>query len=379
MKKIYTTLFLVCLLFVSNISLAQSFSWSTYGTGANSYSSSNLGTTMSVNANGSGAISGFPNYQSASGGYLSVGVDWSNKTTNVKYTITFSKPLVGILFLLYDVDQGTTWDDKVTITGASETSVAIYPTITRSTYNTVSGTNNNIIDGTTDNPTYLNSPAIVSFGANPVKSFTVTYTAGSSSQSNPAAQYIGIGTITYGTVLPIDLVSFKAEKRNGNADIKWEAENMINFSHFEVERSATGNGGFETIGTVSTGGLDKGSYSYTDINVQNRMSRACYRLKMVDFDGKFKYSAVMMVAFGTVAIDVRPTILSAGEAVRVNLAGANAAKYDVRLFDLGGRMIQQKNQVSGQVQLETSLLKKGIYILSITDGVTQNAYRVTVQ
>jgi alpha-D-ribose 1-methylphosphonate 5-triphosphate synthase subunit PhnL len=109
------------------------------------------------------------------------------------------------------------------------------------------------------------------------------------------------------------------------------------------------------------------------------MSRACYRLKMVDFDGKFKYSAVMMVAFGTVAIDVRPTILSAGEAVRVNLAGANAAKYDVRLFDLGGRMIQQKNQVSGQVQLETSLLKKGIYILSITDGVTQNAYRVTVQ
>lgn len=378
MKKIYTILAVTFLILTSATTNAQSFSWASYTTGSNSYSSSNQGVTMSSNANGSNAISGFPNYQSTNGGYLSVGVDWSNRTTTMKYTITFSKPLVGVLFLLYDVDQGGTWDDKITIAGQTDGGTAVYPSITRSTYNTVSGTNNNILEGSGDNLSYLTSPAVISFGGQAVKSFTITYTAGASSPSNPAAQYIGIGTITYGTVLPVQLVTFKAEKKNNNADLKWDAENMINFSHFEIERSATGNGDFATIGTVSTGGLDKGSFSYTDLNVQGLMNKAYYRLKMVDMDGQFKYSPVMIIGFDGGVIDVRPTLLTAGQPVRVTLSGNNT-KYDVRLFDIGGRMVQQKNQVNGTVQLETSQLNKGIYIVSVADGITQKSFRITVQ
>lgn len=378
MKKIYTIIAVIILILSSAITNAQSFSWGSHTTGSNSYSTSSLGVTMSSNANGGNTVSGFPNYQSANGGYLSVGVDWTNKTTTMKYTITFSKPLVGVLFLLYDVDQGGTWDDKVTIAGKTDGGLDIYPAITRSTYNVVSGTNNNILEGTTDNPSYLNNPAIVSFGGQAVKSFTLTYSAGTNSPSNPAAQYIGIGTITFGTVLPVELTSFKAEKRNTSAELKWDAENMVNFSHFEIERSATGNSDFTTIGTVSTGGLDKGSYSYTDLNVQGRMNQAYYRLKMVDMDGKFKYSPVMMISFDGAVIDVRPTILTAGQPVRITLP-ANNLKYDVRLFDLGGRMMIQKGQVNGNVQLETSQLNKGIYIVSVADGMAQKSFRITVQ
>ena len=379
MKKFYTALSLVSLFFIAETSFAQSFSWANYSNGSNSYSTANSGVTMSLNVNGSGAISGFPYYSSASGGYLSMGVDWSNKTSNMKYTITFSKPLTGVLFLLYDVDQGSSWDDKLTIAGATSAGVAEYPSITRSTYNTVSGTNNEILEGTSDNATYLNNPAIVSFGNKLVKSFTITYTAGSSSQSNPAAQYIGIGTITFGSVLPIELASFNAVKENKSAILKWEAENMVNFSRFEIERSATGNGDFEAIGSVATNGFDRGTYTYTDLNVQHQMSRIFYRLKMVDIDGKFKYSPVMMISFDAVAIDVRPTLLKAGEPVRINLSGSNTSRFDIVLYDLNGRMIQQKNQVAGQVQLETSRLNKGIYIASVTDGITKKAYRITVQ
>lgn len=376
MKKIYTTTFFCLLLLVSLKTTAQSFSWSSYVAGANSFNTTNLGTTMSVNGNGSGFVSGYPNYGSSSGGYLNIGADWSNRSSNEKYTITFSKPLTGVLFLLYDVDQGGTWDDKVTIAGLTQNNQTVNPVITPGSYNAVSG---NVIEGTADNSSYLNNPAIVSFGGVAVKSFTITYSAGANSPSNPAAQYVGIGTITYGTVLPIDLLSFKAEKKGANTELKWEAENMINFSRFEVERSATGNGGYEVVGTVATNGADKGLYSYTDPLVQNRMSRAFYRLRMMDMDGKYKYSQVMMVSFGETSIDVRPTILSAGEPVRVNLSGSTITKYDVRLFDTGGKMLQQKNQATGQIQLETSMLKKGIYIVAVTDGNIQSTYRIAVQ
>lgn len=379
MKKIYAIAIVFSLAINTMPALAQSFSWSSFATAGTSYNASNLGNTMAVAATGSTQLSGFPNYQSSNGGYLNVGVDWSNRSSNVKYTITFSKGLAGVIFLLYDVDQGGTWDDKITIAGKLADGTNVYPIITASTYNEVSGSSNNILEGTTDNPSYLNNPSVVSFGGQLVKSFTITYSAGNNSPSNPNAQYIGIGTITYGSVLPVDLISFTAEKRDRSAGLKWEVENMINFSHFEIERSETGNGDFETIGSVPTGGVEKGIFTYTDLNVQNRMSRAYYRIKMVDVDGKFRYSPVMMISFGVVTIDVRPTILAAGQPVRVSLSGAGNTRYDVRLLDAGGRMLQQLKQVNGNVQLETGRLAKGIYIVSVTDGNTQQAYRVSVQ
>lgn len=376
MKKIYTLYLAIASLLITAGANAQSFSWSNYSTGANSYNASNLGVTMSVNGNGSGFVSGFPNYGATSGGYLNLGADWSNRTSNMKYTITFSKPLVGVLFLLYDVDQGGTWDDKITIAGVNADNVAVNPIITPSTYNTVSG---NVIEGNADNASYLNNPAIVSFGSAAVKSFTITYAAGANSPSNPAAQYIGIGTITYGTVLPVELKSFNAEKRSSQVLLKWEVENMINFSHFEVERSSTGVGGFETVGTVPAGGADRGNFNYTDLQAQSRMIRAFYRLKMVDVDGKFKYSQVVMVSFGAAPADVRPTVLSAGEPVRVSPGGNATSAYDIRVFDAGGRMVQQKTGVTGAVQLETTMLKKGIYFITVADGAQQNTFRIAVQ
>lgn len=375
MKKIYTIWVLTLAILTSQAGFSQSISWNGFTTGASSYSTTNAGLTMSVTASGSGSQSGYPSYSSANGGSLSLGVDWSNKTSNVKYTITFSKPLVAVMFLLYDVDQSSSWDDKVTIAGVDNNNATVYPTYTASTYNAAAA--NGVLEGTSNNSTYANNPAVVSFGGSTIKSLTITYSAGSSSPSNPSVQYMGIGNITYGAVLPVDLISFSADRRNGDAGLKWEAENMINFSRFEIERSATGAGGFETVDTVFTNGVDHGFFSASDKNVQGRMNRAYYRLKMVDLDGKFKYSQVIMVAFDETAIDVRPTILQAGQPVNVKTSGTT--RYDIRLFDMSGRVMQQLNQVSGQAQLETSRLNRGIYIVVVSNGTTKESFRFTVQ
>jgi Secretion system C-terminal sorting domain len=381
MKKFYPLLVLLAMSLITMKTSAQLFQWTGYTAGATSYSvNSNDGAAMSVSVSGTGLSAGYPLYSSSYGGFLATTVDWSNKTSSVTYTVTFSRPLSGVSFLLYDVDQTSTWDDKVTISAKNYMNTNVYPNITGNSYSTVSGSNNSSIEGNTNNTSFSNAPANVSFGATPIKSFTIVYSAGANSPSNPASQVIGFSAVNFWSILPIDLLSFKAEKKNTAVELKWEAENQINFSHFEVERSSTATGSFTKIGLVQASAASTGNYTYTDATAARYMENAYYRLKMIDIDGTFKYSPVVMVSFenaGTVSI--RPSLLSAGETITVFISGNSQVKSDVKLFDMSGRMIAQKNQVYGQVQLETTTLKKGIYIINVSNGVAAQSFRAVIQ
>jgi hypothetical protein len=380
MKKFYSLIASVLIAFSINNAAAQAFSWNNYSAAANSYSNASNGTTMSVAVTGSGHSNGFPAFQNSNGGFLGCSVDWSNRTTSVTYTITFSKPLLGVIFLLYDVDQTSTWDDRVTISAKDNLNATVYPSITANTYSAVSGTNNNILEGTGNNGTFTAAPASVSFGSRSVNSITIVYSAGSSSPSNPAVQIIGIGNITYLNLLPIDLVSYKAEKKNNGAQLSWITENQVNFSHFEIERSSSATGTFEKVGTVTATTATTGNYSFLDASAGQYMEKAYYRLRMVDVDGNAKYSAVAVVSFETAVVaSIRPSLLQAGQPIQVFIAGNGQVKATVRLFDISGKMLSQKNEVSGQTQVETNGLQKGTYVVSVQGSSFSKSFRVVVQ
>ena len=128
MKKIYSILIIATLVLSVNGN-AQSFPWSNHSKGSKSsvYTQGNL--TRNFVLTGNGTESDFPQYNNNGGGNLATSVNWSNKTTSVTMTITFNKPLVGVTFLLFDVDQSNnSWDDRLTITAQNETNNTIYPT-----------------------------------------------------------------------------------------------------------------------------------------------------------------------------------------------------------------------------------------------------------
>ena len=386
MKTFYTTLISLAIVFSSLTTSAQSFSWSNYTAGSKSYraASTTTGTTaitMQAETTGSGYSSNYPAYStSGSIGFLALSVDWANKTTTVTYTLTFSSPLSGVTFPVYDVDQNTTWDDKVTITATNALNVAVYPTITAPSYAQVSGTNNNILEGTGNNATFTNAPAYVNFGITSVKSITIVYSVGASSPTNPATQIIGLGTVTSSIVLPVELKDFKATAVNNNVSLKWSAENQVKFAHFEIERSATGSGGFEKIATVNATTDLAGTYTYTDNNVKSKMANAYYRLKMVDIDGNYTYSYVVMVRFGNGAtVDVRPTLVSGNQPIAVTVAANDSNVYSIKLFSLDGHMIAQQKQTAGRVQFETANLTKGMYVIAVEGGAVLQTVKVMVQ
>ncbi len=379
MKKFYSILILATLVLSVNGN-AQSFPWNSHSKGSKSsvYSQGNL--TRNFNLTGSGTDSDYPQYNNGGGGNLATSVNWSNKTTTVTMTITFNKPLVGVTFLLFDVDQNNgNWDDKLIISAVNESSTTIYPSLTPSSYAEVSGANNNIIEGKSNNSNYSSSPSTASFGSRYVKSVTIVFGTGASSPNNPTNQVVGIGGIVYENVLPIDLISFKADKKNNTTDLKWQTENQDNFSHFELERSANGTDDFTSIARVEATKATTGYYSYTDANAARLSQKAYYRLKMVDMDGQFKYSAVVVVTFDNAAsIMVTPNLLNAGEMISVNIAGNNQSKYEVKLFDMSGKLLSQQAGNS-RLQIATAGLRKGMYVVAVSNQTEAKSFKIMIQ
>ncbi len=385
MKQIYAMLVISLLMLIGlNKIAAQTFSFSNYTTGSTSYSTTSAGITMTVTATGSGFTPGYPAYNAGGIGFLATFVDWPNRTTTITYTVNFSKPLLGVRFPLYDIDQNATWDDRVTITGVNSfgTGVAteVYPSITANSYSAVSGANQNILEGTADNPTFTNSPAYIDFNT-AISSFTIVYSVGSSSPVNPASQVFGFGTVSaINVILPLTLVDFTASAANNNALLKWQAENQVGFDHFEVERSATATGNFETVAIVATSNQLFGSYTYTDRNVRERMQIAYYRLKMVDQDGTYTYISIVIVRFGASAtVNVYPTLLAAGQPINVSISETGSTALNVKLLSIDGRLLSEHKLTTGQAQINTAGLKKGMYLIQVQYNDTPQVFKAMVQ
>ena len=105
----------------------------------------------------------------------------------------------------------------------------------------------------------------------------------------------GFGNITQ-TVLPVNLLTFTASKKNNSVLLGWAVSNEINLSHYTLTRSNDGVN-FMPIGTVTASGSQiNTSYTYTD--ALPFKGNNFYQLTMVDKDGKIKKSTIAFVDFG---------------------------------------------------------------------------------
>jgi hypothetical protein len=114
--------------------------------------------------------------------------------------------------------------------------------------------------------------------------------------------------------LPVILTSFYAQKGEIGTDLIWSTSQEFNNDHFEIERSHDGIN-FEKITNVNGQGTKNSltTYVYNDIDV-NRTLVVYYRIKQVDYDGKFEYSNVIVLngAEGNSSIEIYPNPLDEG-------------------------------------------------------------------
>jgi hypothetical protein len=106
-------------------------------------------------------------------------------------------------------------------------------------------------------------------------------------------------TAPVSTTLPVKLLSFDAYDQRVSVLLKWKVASEINFAFYQVERSSDGSA-FRPIARIAaTGSSD---YNYNDQEPLNGTSY--YRLRMVDYDGRFTFSSIKMVITTSETVDI---------------------------------------------------------------------------
>jgi hypothetical protein len=133
---------------------------------------------------------------------------------------------------------------------------------------------------------FASSPASISIAFNPINNeLLIAYNDGA---ANSFVVKKDASTIT----LPVTFVSFNANCSNSGVELKWATSSEINSDHFVVEYSADGSS-FTGIATIAGKGNSSriNNYSYVD---KIKSSKAFYRIKQVDADGKANYTPTVI-------------------------------------------------------------------------------------
>ena len=178
------------------------------------------------------------------------------------------------------------------------------------------------------------------------------------------------------TTLPVKLISFTGSYRNQATTLNWVTENELNFQHFEIERSTTG-ADFASIGLKPSTSVNsnKQNYQYSDDLSSIAGSVFYYRLKMVDKDGQFKYSNVIMIrkeskSINGIALNPNP-VVSGMATVRFTASATEVVNFKV--IDMGGKVVlQQQNKVyngNNSISLNNlDRLQPGVYLLQMANS-----------
>jgi ELWxxDGT repeat protein len=182
-------------------------------------------------------------------------------------------------------------------------------------------------------------------------------------------------------VLPASLLSFNVALRDGSVAVNWTTASEVNTRNFVVERSTDGVH-FNALGTVTAAGNSNTArqYQFTDASaMQAGASTLYYRLRTVDNDGKYAYTAILPVQLqgGIFRISLSPNPVR--NQLSVAFSTGNAKTATLRVTDANGKVIyQQQFQTNGvasmQQYINVSNYAAGSYFVQlVTDKDTKTA------
>ena len=186
----------------------------------------------------------------------------------------------------------------------------------------------------------------------------------------------GGGASCFG-LLPVQLSSFAVQKTGNNASIFWTTEQEINSKEFVIER-ATNGGTFTSIASVRAAGNSAGKLSYSFTDIAPIKGVQLYRLRLIDFDGKFSNSATKSVLFGNADV-VLVTPNPATTFVNIYMGKNNNSLSQIIVTSANGKTIEKINTADQTYQLQTSNYAKGLYFIRVISEGNSSTQKVIIQ
>jgi predicted extracellular nuclease len=225
-------------------------------------------------------------------------------------------------------------------------------------------------------PTYLDyNDAISTNGSDPVNPWASTYTPSEWRASDHDAILMGL---LLDATLPVTLVNFSATKENTSSKISWTTSQEINSRQFIVERSANGSV-WQTVAIVPAAGNSNSPIDYSIIDATPAKGINLYRLKSIDLDAKFEYSAIRRINFDnkyTFSIYPNP----ASDVIQVIVDNASVLNATLQILNTQSQVLisKQLNATNQPVQVNVSSLASGLYFIRIiTPDGTVNVQKFT--
>lgn len=181
--------------------------------------------------------------------------------------------------------------------------------------------------------------------------------------------WINGGGINLNQPLPVTLLSFTANKKYPDIDVKWQTATENNSDRFEVERRIDDDPRFEKVGTVAARGTSSQtvSYSFTDQQVLIKGNQFYYRLKMIDQDGKFAYSNIVTVS-NTEGIFVKAVYNNTGNSIMIVTGNKDqVGEINVRIMNALGQVLLSSRLPYQNSTFDVSKLAAGTYFVEIRD------------
>ncbi|MBZ0201276.1 MAG: DUF4623 domain-containing protein [Ignavibacteriaceae bacterium] len=179
----------------------------------------------------------------------------------------------------------------------------------------------------------------------------------------------GVGVYKSSAQIPVELESFAGTVEDRNVILNWQTATETNTSMFQIERT-TGSS-WEVVGSIRAAGTSTEKKTYTFIDKDLNSGKYQYRLKMVDLDGTYTYSATTEVEVGV------PTVFSLSQnypnpfnpTTRVDYQIPANSRVTIELYDITGQKVAEllnREQSAGYYTLDISAnkhkLASGVYI-----------------
>jgi hypothetical protein len=177
-------------------------------------------------------------------------------------------------------------------------------------------------------------------------------------------------SIQFTITLAVEFSEFVAKKVGDKVVLKWITTNEVNNHKFEIQKSEN-TLNWQSFITVDAGSAGRNEYSVTDTKPFDKINY--YRIKQIDNDGKFSYSAVLRVVTGNEQL--RNTIKVSPNPVK------NAAVLELESDKEEVKTIRVVNVVGKTMQVYNIKATKGINKLELNniEKLAKGLYNIVIQ
>ncbi len=185
----------------------------------------------------------------------------------------------------------------------------------------------------------------------------------------------GVGMFTTSATIPVELNSFSASVINSDVELKWATSTEINNFGFEIERKNLSQSGWEKIAFIKGAGnsTENNYYNFIDKSLSN--GKYSYRLKQIDYNGKYNFSNEIEVELLSVLefslYQNYPNPFNPTTTIQYQLP--QDAKATLKVYDVLGNEVAtlvNEYRVAGryEIDFDASNLSSGIYFYRIQAG-----------